>query len=68
MKYTTIAVKEDLKERIKEFGSKKESYSDIIEKLLKSAIERQLHDILLNEDDPITIDEALDNARKEWQG
>ena len=68
MKYTTIAVKEDLKERIKEFGSKKESYSDIIEKLLKSAIERQLHDILLNEDDSITIDEALDNARKEWQG
>ena len=67
MKYTTIAIRMDLKEEIKEFATKKESYSAVIERLLKSARERQLYDILLSEEGTITVDEALENARKEWQ-
>ncbi len=67
MANTTIAITNNVKEQIKEFGNKGESYSEIITKLLKSAKERQLHDLLMNEDDCIPIEQALENAKKQWQ-
>lgn len=67
MEDTTIALKRDIKEKIKEFGYKGETYSDIISRLLHSAKERQLHDLLMDEKDTISIDAALENAKKQWQ-
>ena len=67
MEITTIAITKDIKEKIKEFGSKGESYTEIIERLIKSAKERQLHDLLFDEEDTIPIEEALSNAKKRWQ-
>ena len=67
MEITTIAITKDIKEKIKEFGSKGESYTEIIERLIKSAKERQLHDLLFDEEDTISIEEALSNAKKRWQ-
>lgn len=67
MKYATIAIRKELKEKVKEFGTKKETYSDIIERLLKSAMERQFYDILMSEEGTISIDEALETAKKKWQ-
>ncbi len=67
MDHTTIAIRRDLKEKIMEFATKKESYSDVIERLLKSAMERQLHDLLMDEKDTITIEEALSKSKKRWQ-
>ena len=64
---TTIAIPVDLKEQIQEFGFKGEKYSDILLRLLKSAKQRQLHDLLMNEEDTISIEEALSNAKKKWQ-
>jgi len=67
METTTIAITKNAKEQMKEFGNKGESYSEIIFKLLKSAKERQLHDLLMNEDGSISIDEALSKAKEKWQ-
>ena len=67
MEMTTIALKKNIKEEMKQFGNKGESYSEIISKLIKSAKERQLSDLLMDEKDTISIDEALTNARKKWQ-
>ncbi len=67
MKKTTIAIPENVKEEIREFGFKGESYSKIICRLLKSAKERQLRDLLLNEEDTIPIENALSKAKKRWQ-
>ena len=67
MENTTIAISNDIKNMIKEFGNKGETYSEILLKLVKSAKERQLHDLLMNEEDTISIDEALNNAKKRWQ-
>ncbi len=67
MKNTTIALKQEIKEKIMEFGNKGETYSDIILRLLESARKRQLQDLLMNEEDTISIDEALSNAKKRWQ-
>ncbi len=64
---TTIAIPVDLKEQIQEFGFKGERYSDILLRLLKSAKQRQLHDLLMNEEDTISIEKALSNAKKKWQ-
>ncbi|MBI2043703.1 hypothetical protein HYT25_04920 [Candidatus Pacearchaeota archaeon] len=66
MEHTTIAIKKDLKEKIMEFATKKESYSDVIERLLESAKERQLHDLLFNGKGFIPIKQAMAEARKKW--
>ena len=66
METTTIAITKNAQEQMKEFGSKGESYSDILLKLIKSAKERQLHDLLMNEEDSISIEEALSKAKKTW--
>lgn len=67
MENSTIALTNEVKEKIKEFGNKGETYSKIIMRLLESAKERQLHDLLFNEANTISIDEALSNAKKRWQ-
>jgi len=67
MENTTIAIKKEIKEQIKEFGNKGETYSDIIMKLIESAKQRQLHDLLMDETNTISIEEALSNAKKRWQ-
>jgi len=67
MENTTIAIPVNLKEQIQEFGFKGEKYSDILLRLLKSAKQRQLHDLLMNEEDTISIKEALSNAKEKWQ-
>jgi len=67
MDNTTIAITKDVKEGIIELGNKGETYSEILKRLLKSARERQLHDLLMNEEGTISIEEALTNAKKRWQ-
>lgn len=67
METTTIAVSTEVKESITEFGNKGETYSEILKRILKSAKERQLHDLLMSEEGTIPIEEALTNAKKRWQ-
>ena len=66
MDNTTIAIRRDLKEKIMEFATKKESYSDVIERLLKSAEQRLLNDVLFNTEGFIPIEQAMVEARKKW--
>jgi predicted CopG family antitoxin len=67
MENTTIAVSSKIRDEIKELGSKGETYSEIIGRLIESAKKRQLHDLLMNEENTITIDEAISRAKKRWQ-
>ncbi len=67
MQNTTIAINSQVKEEMQQFGTKGESYSEIILKLIKSARERQLNDLLMDEKDTVSIGEALANAKKRWQ-
>ena len=64
---TTIAVSEEVRDQIKEFGKKGEKYEDILTRLLKSANERQLQELLMDEKETTSINDALDRARKRWQ-
>jgi predicted CopG family antitoxin len=67
MQNTTIAISPQIKEEIQQFGTKGESYSEILLKLIKSAKERQINDLLMNEEGTVPISEALANAKKRWQ-
>ncbi len=67
MENTTIAVSNEIKEKIKEFGNKGETYSEVIARLLESAKKRQLHDLLMSEENTISINEAISNSKKRWQ-
>jgi predicted CopG family antitoxin len=63
---TTIAISKEVKEKISEFGNKGESYSDILLRLYNSAVQRQLHDLLFNEEGCVPVKDALERARKKW--
>lgn len=67
MENTTIAITKELKEQLSSFGRKGESYAEILAKLIRSAKERQLQELLMDEEDTVTIDEALKNAKEKWQ-
>jgi len=67
MEKTTIAISWKVKEQLQEYGYKGESYSDLIMRLIESAKQRQLHDLLMNKENTVSIEEALANAKKRWQ-
>ncbi|MDO8480983.1 MAG: hypothetical protein Q7S65_04155 [Nanoarchaeota archaeon] len=64
---TTIAVSEDIRDQIKEFGQKGETYETILGRLLTSAKERQLQEILMDETDTSPIEEVMARARAKWR-
>ena len=53
-------------DKIREFGMKGESYSEILLKLYDSAKDRQLQDLLMNSEGAIPIEKALERAKKRW--
>lgn len=53
-----------MRDKIKAFGSKGDTYDDILDKLYKSAQERQLQDLLMNTDGCLTITEAREKLKK----
>ena len=66
MENTTIAISREVKEQIMEFGNKGETYSDIIKRLVESAKKRQLPDLLMSDDNTISIEEARRKLDKKW--
>ena len=67
MENTTIAITKSIQEKINEFGKKGETYSEIISRLIESAKKRQLYDLLMNEEDTVSIEAAIANSKKRWQ-
>ena len=63
---TTIAVSREVRDQIKEFGNKGEKYDEILARLLNSAKERQLQELLMDEKGTTPIGAALGRARKRW--
>lgn len=67
MKYTTIAITNEDKEKMKEFGMKGETYAEIVRRLIKSAEDRMLNDLLFNSEGFVPVKDALERAKKKWQ-
>jgi len=64
---TTIAISTDMRDQIKEFGNKGETYEQILARLVASAKERQLQEILMDKKGTVPIQVALEKAKKRWQ-
>ena len=58
MKNTTICISTEVRDKIKEFGHKGETYEDILKRLILSAEQRQLQELLMDETNCITLKEA----------
>ena len=64
---TTISISSEVRDKIKEFGNKGDTYTDILNKLYESAKQRQLQDLLMDTSNCIPIEDALKRAKKKWQ-
>ena len=61
---TTIAISQNIRDQLKEFGSKGETYDIILRKLLKNAKEQQIRELLMDETNTITLSEARSRLNK----
>jgi hypothetical protein len=64
---TTIAVSKEIRDQIKEFGGKGDTYDEILARLLNSAKERQLQELLMDTTNCVPIEKAIERAKKRWQ-
>ncbi len=63
---TTIQLSKETKELIGTFGSKEDTYEDIIKRMYKMAVKEQLREFLLSSENTIPIDKAIEMAKEEW--
>ena len=64
---TTIQLSEETKSLIATFGTKEDTYEDIIKRMYGLATKEQLREFLLSSEDTISIDEAIRRTKKRWQ-
>jgi len=55
---STIQISKETKSLISTFGTREETYEDIIKKMYKMAVKEQLHEFLMSSENTITIEEA----------
>jgi hypothetical protein len=65
MEVTTIQVGKDTRDKIISFGTKGESYDDIIKRIYSLAVKEQLKEFLFS-GDTVSIQEAREELEKEW--
>ena len=64
---TTIQLDSETKHLISTFGTKEETYQDIIKRMYALAVKEQLREFLLSSEGAMPIDEAIRRAKKQWQ-
>lgn len=64
---STIQLSVETKQLINTFGSKEDTYEDIIKRMYELATKEQLRQFLLSSADTIPLDEAIRRAKKQWQ-
>ena len=63
---TTIQISKETKYLIRTFGTKEDTYEDIIKRMYDMAIKEQLRGFLLGSKDSLTIEEARKELNKKW--
>lgn len=66
MEITTIQLSKEMKEKIDSFGTKGESYEEILRRIYSMAVKEQLREFLMSEEGFIPIEEAIQEAEKKW--
>ena len=63
---TTIQISEEVRDKIKSFGMKGETYQDIIKRLYDIAVKEQLRELLMDSGNTISLKEARERLNKKW--
>lgn len=64
---TTIQLSEELKKKIASFGSKEETYEQILERIYSLAVSEHLRLFLMSNENTVPVKEALERAKAKWQ-
>lgn len=64
---TTIQISNETKQLVNTFGTKDDTYEDIIKRMYELAVREQLREFLLSSEGAMPIDEAIRRAKKQWQ-
>ena len=64
---TTIQLSEDTKALIGSFGTKEDTYEDILKRMYRLAVKEQLRELLLSSEKTISLDEARKRHAERWQ-
>ena len=64
---STIQISKETKNLIGTFGTKKDTYEDIIKRMYELAVKEQLREFLMSSENAIPINEAIKRAKKRWQ-
>lgn len=64
---STIQLSAETKQLVSTFGTKEDTYEEIIKRMYDLATKEQLRQFLLSSEDTIPIDEAIRRAKKLWQ-
>ena len=62
---TTIPLSTDLRDKIKSFGRKGESYEDILNRMYESYSNSYIEDILMSRENTLTLNEARQFIEKD---
>jgi hypothetical protein len=63
---STIQISKETKELIGTFGTKEDTYEDIIKKMYSMAVKEQLRQFLMSSNGTLTLDEARTRLSKQW--
>jgi len=66
MDITTIQLSKETKDKISSFGTKGESYDEILKRIYSLAIKEQLKEFLMSDEGFVPIEDAIKEADKEW--
>ncbi len=63
----TIQISKETKNLIGTFGTKEDTYENIIKRIYKLAVKEQLRDFLMSSENTMTIDEAITLINKKYK-
>jgi len=63
---TTIQISSETKELLNTFGTKEDTYEEILKRMYALAVKEQLREFLLSSDNCISIEEARRELNKKW--
>ena len=66
MDITTIQLSKETKNKISSFGTKGESYDEILKRIYSLAVKEQLKEFLMSDEGFIPIEDAIKEADKKW--
>jgi hypothetical protein len=66
MEISTIQLSKETKRKISSFGSKGESYDEILKKIYSMALKEQFREFLMSSEGFISIEEAREELNKKW--